>query len=55
MLLYIIIEKKIFVIEDNKKLEWFVPRHPNCKNYSIKILDEIKKYTKFTRFEIMDI
>ena len=45
--------EKIFVIEDNEKTEWFIPRHPNFKSYSIKIIE--KKYTKFTRFEIMDI
>ena len=42
--------EKIFVIEDNKKLEWFVPNHPDFKSYSIEIID-----TKFNRFEIIDI
>ncbi len=46
-------KEKIFVIEDNEKLEWFIPNHDLCKSYSIKIIE--KKYTKFTRFEIMEI
>ncbi len=42
--------EKIFVIEDNEKLEWFILNHDHLKSYSIKIID-----TPFTRFEIMDI
>ena len=45
--------ERVFVIEDNKKLEWFTPNHPDAKNLHIEILDE--EYTPFTRFEIMDI
>ncbi len=45
--------EKIFITEDKGNVEWFIPHHFRVKKYFIEILDE--KYTKFTRFEIMEI
>ena len=49
-------EKIYIAIEDKGNIEWICPNHPHIIEFSVKILDnEIKKYTKFTRFEIMEI
>ncbi len=47
--------EKIIIEKDNGENTWFTPHYYSVKNLHIEILDEIKKYTKFTRFEIMDI
>ena len=48
--------ERIYIKENKKNEYWFVPHHSNMREFNIKILDnEIKKYTKFTRFEIMEI
>ena len=45
----------IDIIEDNEDTNWVKPFHNNITNFNVEILDEIKIYTKFTRFEIMEI
>ncbi len=48
-------EEKIYIIEDDDSVFWFYPFREDIEDLEIKILDEIKKYTKFTRFESMEI
>ncbi len=47
--------EKILITKDNGLIMWYAPRHYTVKNLHIEILDKVKAYTKFTRFEIMDI
>ena len=48
--------EKILIILDNGESTWFTPRYYSVENLKIEILDkEVKSYTKFTRFEIMEI
>ena len=42
-------------IKGSGKKQWIQPFHKSIKDFKIEILDEVKKYTKFTRFEIMEI
>ncbi len=47
----------IYYLEDGGSEEWIVPHHADIIDFHVEILldNEIKKYTKFTRFEIMEI
>ena len=45
----------IYVRENTGELTWFLPCHSNLEIISLKILDPPIKYTKYNRWEIMDI
>ena len=48
-------EEKIYIIENGRNIEWIKPNHPAVIELHIEILNKIKVFTKFTRFEIMEI